>query len=405
MTTRKTTLFNWSLLQKGKWRDRKFYIEKDSGIEASRKTITHEYPNTITRYVEDLGNRRKIYPIEALIETTRSFTQRDGLIKDLDREGIGTLQHPFYGKKQCVVKGYSLVNEFGVARFTITFEEADNNVRGIRFSNTKSLLNKIKSKIKSLQETSFGQTLNAIKNGYQSFIAVKESIENFVDEILEVINTATNIINQVVDLQNDIADFLKNINTIIKAPSELATRISTIFSKFENTGSDAKSQFTQAMSIFNFDDGFKKSIHTSSTSIQNDENNLAINNIFKVNALTIAYNNAISIEYTNEQELKDTIEILENAFISLDSLDIDTEFDLDNLRATANIIFNRLTLTVPKVFTIEVNSPQNIYQIVYNYYGEFSTTEDYEEKVQQIIDLNFITNPNFIRGNIKLISN
>ena len=75
MTTRKTTLFNWSLLQKGKWRDRKFYIEKDSGIEASRKTITHEYPNTITRYVEDLGNRRKIYPIEALIENVVSSAE------------------------------------------------------------------------------------------------------------------------------------------------------------------------------------------------------------------------------------------------------------------------------------------------------------------------------------------
>ena len=48
------TIFNPRKLKQGSFRDAPFHIQ-DTTVDGGRKTVTHEYPDSNGRFVEDLG--------------------------------------------------------------------------------------------------------------------------------------------------------------------------------------------------------------------------------------------------------------------------------------------------------------------------------------------------------------
>jgi prophage DNA circulation protein len=136
--------FNISKLPEASYNDVKF-LYQSSSIGGGRKTITHEYPNSDIRFVEDLGGLRKTYNMEAVIDNNNNNNLRDQLINALDSKNIlGKLVHPEYGAKNVKLINYTInnsKNQLGITTFSITFEEADLPVKGEVSSNTGFLSN------------------------------------------------------------------------------------------------------------------------------------------------------------------------------------------------------------------------------------------------------------------------
>jgi prophage DNA circulation protein len=60
------TIFNTKKLRIASFKGVEFHYQ-DSTIDGGRKTVTHEYPDSRIRYVEDLGQLEKTFSITAII--------------------------------------------------------------------------------------------------------------------------------------------------------------------------------------------------------------------------------------------------------------------------------------------------------------------------------------------------
>ena len=117
-------------LQSASFKGVSFLVESTT-TNAGRKTVTHEYPNTNIRFVEDLGESQEVYQITGIITGTDYIQNRDALIAALKSAGRGELVHPFFGSVQVTAKPYSLsenMTNLGIARFSMTFEKSDDSI-------------------------------------------------------------------------------------------------------------------------------------------------------------------------------------------------------------------------------------------------------------------------------------
>lgn len=399
------TIYPFSRLRQGKFRNVEFSVIESGETSGGRKTVTHEYPNSNRRFVEDLGKRKKTYTIEAYIDTTSSNRIRDNFIRVLDTKGTGKLIHPWYGQKTVSVKGYTISDNFGWSRFNITFEESDPSILPETDLGKKSLLQRIKDEIKDLQETKVGETFSAIGQGIKVFTSGVDKVQDFSEQMLEVSNAVLNVTDDLGTLQRTINNTLDNTALLIKTPSELATRISNLFTQFELIGERAKDQFDATKGLFGFGEGDEdlKENTFNEKSIKSNSNTLNVN--FRANALALGYDVATDINYNNDQELDEIKAILEDEYQSLILIADEETLDLlKDLRSQAELVFQDLEKTIPKIYIVNFISMQNIHQIVFNYYGNFANSQEFEDKVEQIWTLNDFTNPSKMRGEVKLLT-
>lgn len=399
------TIFPFSKLRQGKFRDVEFFLLKDGDTTGGRKTVTHEYPNSSRRFVEDLGGMKEIYNLEIYADTTVNFNQRDSLKSALNRSGTGKLIHPFFGQKTVTVKGWTLFNDFGWSRFNVTFEQSDPSVLPKIDTGNKSLLDRLKDEINNLQETRVGNYFDALAGTYKAFTKAVDKVQDFSEQMLEVSNAVLNSTSSLGELENTLNDTLDNTALIIKTPSTLATRITTLFTQFELIGSRVKDQFTATKGLFGFGDGdLDTETNTANQKLIISNNNI-LNTAIRSNALALGYVTAINIDYNDNTELEEIINILENEYQGIIRIaDDDTLSKLKDLRSQAQLVFRDLQKTVPKIYTVKIVSTQNIHQIVYNYYGNFLNSEEFDDKVEQIFLLNNFSNPSKIVGEVKLLT-
>jgi prophage DNA circulation protein len=399
------TLFQFSNLRRGKFRSARFYILKDGDTTGGRKTVTHEYANSDRRFVEDLGKRKEVYNLEIYVDNTTSFNDRDSLKQALNTKGTGKLVHPFYGQKTVSVKGWTLFNNYGWSRFNVIFEESNSSVLPQKEQGNKSLLDRLKDGMKTLQTEKVGTVFNAVGKGYKTFNKGVTKVNEFSEEMLDVANAVINTTSSLGELTNTLNDTLDNVAVLVKAPTTLATRISNLFTQFELIGARTKDQFDATKGLFGFGESDTDTKTDTDTQRTIKTNNNTINIAVRANALALGYQNATDLDYNNNEELEDIQGILEGEYQSLIIIaDDDTLESLKELRSQAELVFQGLEKTVPKIYTITLNSYTNIHQIVFDYYGNFANSEDFEDKVEQIWQLNSFTNPTKIRGTVKLLT-
>lgn len=106
---------------------------KRSDAEFGRRTVVHEYPQRDEPYPEDLGRKARKFGFEAFIIGVDYDKDRDALIEALEAQGPGLLVHPYYGRRTVVLASPARVSESpadegGIARFSLEFVEAGDNV-------------------------------------------------------------------------------------------------------------------------------------------------------------------------------------------------------------------------------------------------------------------------------------
>lgn len=105
------------------------YLE--AGGEGGRRIARHLYPLRDLPYQEDLGRKERSFTLRAFVLGETYHLQRDRLIKALEAKGPGILSHPYQGEVSVVCTSYrrtETTREGGMATFSLTFEEAGENV-------------------------------------------------------------------------------------------------------------------------------------------------------------------------------------------------------------------------------------------------------------------------------------
>ena len=166
------------------------FLIEDSSVSGGRKTVTHEFPNSDRRYVEDLGLSNEIINITACVPTADYFSRRDAIKAALDQEGYGTLVHPFYGLRNVAVIGYTInesPSDLGDVKIAINFSVAQE----LLFPSGISSDSFISGQVTALFDT--------MKTGFfKSYEWVAKYAHN-ATSILSGLNDVTSIVSSVAD--------------------------------------------------------------------------------------------------------------------------------------------------------------------------------------------------------------
>lgn len=108
-----------------RFRGAAFYVDR-AALDAGRKTVTHEYPQRDTAFVEDLGRQARAFTIDGYVIGDDYLAQKERLLDAVEQPGPGTLDHPYYGTRRVAVTGFHLeesLSEGRMARVSIQFTE------------------------------------------------------------------------------------------------------------------------------------------------------------------------------------------------------------------------------------------------------------------------------------------
>ena len=391
-------MFNISKLTEARYNNVKF-LYQSSSISGGRKNVTHEFPNSDKRFVEDLGGLRKVYNIEAIIDNSDNNNHRDAFISALDSKvSLGTLIHPEYGVKKVKPINYTINNDkqqLGITSFSIVFEEADLPVVGKISSNSNFL--------SGLRNLAGNNVANKLSSAWEGATKIKENFDTanqIIGDTGRQIGRAASLVAGAGDGVNDFAtsinEIVNNTQSLVNSPSILAQRLSNSFNALEVAFDNAQDVFDSVTSLI----GFKNDVATSgsgNTRKSTLSNQRLINNLVSVNAIAIAYDQAGKVSYGNQDDLNKNITILENAFKNLSGLDRDTVSELQKIRIEFQKITNGLSISLPKVSNFTTNKiPLNV--LTYQLYGSL-------DKKEALNNLNNFRDTSEVSGIIKILSN
>jgi prophage DNA circulation protein len=394
------TIFNTAKLPIASFKGVSFHYQ-DSSIDGGRKTVTHEYPDTNIRYVEDLGKLEKTFSITAIIDTNVSFSDRDSLIRVLEEEGVGVLIHPTFGEQNVALKGYTVadnINELGISRFNLTFEVAELNKFPQTTKGNKGFLSRLKSAVLGDSETAFDNGWSSVKNAKARFDSANASLKRTGRELRRASQLVQGSADTFSDFATSINELIDSSASLVQSPSILASKIRTTFDNLEVAYDNSQDVFDTAKALFGFNSSESENTGTSQQqqSIVNNQNQL--NNIINASALALAYNAAGNINYRNLDELSAVNSILEDGFDNLPTeLDREVYQSILDLRVEINDIFSNLSLSLARVVDSKTKKT-SLNVLAYSLYGSLKRKND-------VRDLNQFIDTSRIEGDIKILSN
>lgn len=105
------------------FRGETFLIE-DTSVPVGRKVQLHEYPKRDQAFAEQMGKVARVHKVRAFIIGDDCFARRDKLLTALEKEGEGTLVHPWLGQLAVVPGACEMSHsrrEGGMVSFDLTF--------------------------------------------------------------------------------------------------------------------------------------------------------------------------------------------------------------------------------------------------------------------------------------------
>jgi len=391
------TLFNNSKIKPASFKKAKFLFDT-SNIKGGIKFAEFEYPKTDKRDIETLGRMLKKISVNCFVDCNKNYNQRDKLQQAFDKPKAGYLSLPFYKKFYGYVVEYSFSDaKNAVGNTSVSFEFVEVSKYGKNKKNGKGFLANLKSKILGKYEEQFDKAWKAVSK-------VKEKFDSAVDTLKKVANKINQVASAVGGAGDSLGDFSTAINEIVnssinlvKSPKVLAQNVKTAFDNLSVAYTSSKDLFKACKDLFGVNEKDRNQIGSSQNSIDIRNNQDLINQLIKINALTLAYETSANIDYSNTQELNQVIADLEFGFSQIGSIaDRSIIDDLQALRYEAINYLNELALSVPNVVDYEVIASTPLTKILFNLYGN-------DDNKDIIISLNNINDTSSIAGTIKVL--
>lgn len=375
----------------------------DGSTQGGRKNVTHEYPNSDQRYVEDLGKFRKIFTINGTITGTGiDYTfKRDALIQALEQPDRGLLSHPFYGVVNVTPKQYTVSESqqtLGRADFSMTFEESDEpifpTISGAGIAQIASLANAVLQQSNQNIQDRYSAPISEPVNFADSQTQAREFIELLEDAATQVPPSTETFSTYFADL----IEFRDDQVSIFSDSTQLGSQIQTQFTNLAFLADDPRDQLRILEPFFDFNSNPIFFIPSTPARIQRNENTETLRATILYNTLAVAYRTAITVEYETIEDLEQTRADLERRYNDIVSLEVNDDLrqQLEDLRTEARKFFEDLALNIARIE--EVYTPAKAITVfAYQYYGDTDSDED-------IIDLNNLENPAIVEGDVRILS-
>lgn len=388
-------------LQTASFRGVKFLVDS-STTTAGRKLVTHEYPNTNRREVEDLGELQPTFTVNGIITGNNYIQDRDSLIAALTKGGSGQLIHPFYGILTVAAKPYSLsevMTELGVAKFSMTFEKVDESIFPSASSDNTSLIN-LKSQSLSDSILSNISNLFTVTSKYPTNFTSAKGLLTVVAGAFGInANNVLRVTNQISAFSTSLLTFTRNILGNIRNPSNLAADFNQLFGNFSLIGANATDQFKLLSSLFKYGDHQTPVNPTTVQKAERETNRQTINSAMNISALNNAYNTIPQLSFNTEDDIKIIQTQLDDQYeyvIANNNVPDDTIQQVKDLRVLVTQFLDQKLVNTYKISNIQTSElPMTV--LCYQYYGSIDNT-------QNLINLNNTIDSSFVSGNVKILT-
>jgi prophage DNA circulation protein len=123
---RRVTLPDGRRLIGASFRGVTFFVA-ESERSGGRRIVTHEFPLRDDPFVEDLGRRARVFPVQGYVIGDDYVRERDELLAALeDTAGPGELVHPYHGVRRAICSSLSVretIADGGMATLAVEFTE------------------------------------------------------------------------------------------------------------------------------------------------------------------------------------------------------------------------------------------------------------------------------------------
>lgn len=376
------------------------FLYKDGEQKFGRKTVSHEYPNQDTRYVEDLGLNDYKFSINATVASDNYSQNRDALKNALAQSGPGQLIHPVYGTVMVQVTSVVLnedLKKYGDCEFKIEFEKT--RATGLAPTGTvagpSSLLlgaRNIESSVSSWIAQEF-KVSNIFPRNFTDAINLLSNVDSTMQNITSTLTTGGGLTN----FSTALRAFGTNLIGLISAPARLGQTLSGLLDSFQLLQTDPSLQLNLNKQLYDFGDDDLLPPQTTAERIERVKNRNVINTAIQSMALANSYEAAANITFLDTSQLdqvKQTLDAQYAAVIEAPQISPDVQEQLETMRSTIRDLFANEEVNLYRISQVETHQlPVTV--LAYQYYGDV-------DLVDLIISINNIDYPPAIEGAVQL---
>lgn len=379
------------------------FLIKDGSTTGGRKNVTHEYPNSDKRYVEDLGLFQKVFTINGTVTGLGvDYTfKRDALIQALEQPNRGILSHPYYGIFQVTPKQYTVTetpNELGIAEFSMTFEKSDEPIVPFALGANLTQIAGIAAGVLSLANSNVSKRYKAPISDPVNF----SDSQNQAQELIDLLNTAATQVPPNTDTFStyyaDLLNFSANKVSIFSDSAQLGFYLEQQFTNLTFLAMDPTDQLRIFQPFFNFNSNPIYFPPSTPSRIQRNINTETLKASILYMTLAAAYRIAVTVQYKTIEDLDEARINLEQQYDFIVNLSVEDDLrqSLEALRTQARIFFEQLALNIARIEVVD--TPRKAITVfTYQYYA--STDQDVD-----IIKLNDSPNPSIVDGMTRILS-
>ncbi len=416
-----------------------FRIREEVQDEAGRRVILHEYPNSNQRFVEDIGQIPPTFKVEAFVHGADFLSRARALETALNTEGVGELVLPVFGTLEAYALPYSksatqatigeiiFSLEFALGRPTPgpsgqesqiedLFEQGDNARAEIQIAlallwdQPTAALNIATSNYDILQfvQTGLNQYSTLFEN---ASLGAWQTLANDISAgraslVTSGIALAAALVQNTPEtpgywqqISLGVPNGVGTTNAILGANfgADLTTQSQIIFAADPDnvSGSDLRGELDSFINLWPDDTVDRR---------QRNQNRRILAQTYRVNSLVLAYEQAAAFDYSTENQIIDTRELLYQAYdvVMREGVEEGDEageqsiqlqpgvrFAVENVRAVAGEILERKAQSSPSITTIDAHAPRSALELAYLLYAEdMTTTGDLETASVGVRQLN-----------------
>ena len=340
------------------------FLIDGTSTTGGRKTVTHEYPNSDRRFVEDLGELREIYTVTGIIHGATYFADRDNLIAQLKSSGSGELIHPFYGSVTVVAKPYSLsenLTNLGIATFRMTFERSNESVFPKATANNSSLINQKTSSVFDSMKGDLIGIFNVTPRATNNFIDATATMTRISQAMGINADTILKVTGNTSEFSSLLEIFTDNINTNAFDSVNLSGDLFNLFDSFNVLGNTAKDQLDILAGLFNFGDNQELPVATTVRRVERIANRKILDSTMQINSLAQAYNITTSLNFETAEDVQNVKNVLDTQFdkvVNNTNADYDAIQALKDLRVEVSKFLEKETVNAFRESTLHTNELQ-----------------------------------------------
>lgn len=386
----------------GDFRGVRFLIQR-AETTGGRKSVIHEFPNTDTQTVEDLGLIPRRFTVGAILSGDQYFSTRNELIDALETAGVGVLNHPLYGRiDDAVLISYSIdENLSALGDGSIRMEFQINNNTGIP-EKAENTLPELFQRVEELTESVQGYINEAYTFVSGQINLISDSIttvDNFLRLTEDVALKRQAIADEFTRLTNGFLRIARNINEVATTPAILAATSVSLLTESSDLYASKSDQSSFYDGLYILGDERIPLQPTTADRIERQKNRDVFNDSLQSTALALSYLAAVEIDFLTETEIDNKQAILDNQYFALidrQNINNDTIQALNEVRDKASQLFDELRLSVRRVVDLKTTVlPVSV--ISYQLYGNV-------DDASNLITLNNNANTPFFEGDIRVLS-